>query len=846
MIRRAIIFTPILIFFLQHEALAQPFTNPIEGDSTELAANPNIRAGWFHRFLFGSLWRDVWTTPVRVKVLHRDWSNNKEYSFTSLEQDSAVSIPTELAELLPRNIAADQAGILNPYTPLIVNPILDAVDIPYRELHLIAFDTNNPDSSSSQRNKKIGFLKGQWHKIGLTQLDSLPPVFINTSAMLDAIENDNLASIDEIQYLKARLIDIMLGNWNRTSDQWNWICTRRDERNIYEPVPLNYQHAFSRLNGLLPIIADIALPQLETFSGNISSVDNLTLTGRSLDRRILISFTGQKWDSLARWIQFRISDSVLIKALEQFPSSLSEKEGAALIHLLKSRRAQLQKAAEEFYRLLSTNVEIHGSSKAEIVEVHRIGQHVVSITIFDRRDTVRTQIFKRMFYDDYTDEIRILLFGGGDIITLEGEESGTIKIIIDGGDGKNDLINNTRSRNLFPSLSLLSAHGTIYYTSDPDFVTTRNSNIKIIYNRPESAAEIRSKTVHLSYRDWGSEWSFSPWFDINPDDGLFIGGGPVYTKYEYRMKPYAQQLSVRAGFATRTRKYRLDASGEFRDWFSGVRAYLQFHASQLDFSNFFGLGNETKYNQSLDEAGFYNVDQRQVFFHAALDFPLAANITAAGSGTLKLIDNNPRQQTLLDTLKLPYYNRSLTFLKIGTQIRMDTRDNKKIPVHGIFSIAEISYFPNLTNNEHSFYKLRGELRTYLTFESMSFMTIACRAIGEKLWGEYPFFESAFLGGNESLRGFERQRFSGDASILGSVEIRSQLTQIPFIVPLRSGISAFAETGRVFFAGEHSNRWHNTIGGGVWISFIKPEYTANLTLAHSEDKIAFYATMGFMF
>jgi hypothetical protein len=103
---------------------------------------------------------------------------------------------------------------------------------------------------------------------------------------------------------------------------------------------------------------------------------------------------------------------------------------------------------------------------------------------------------------------------------------------------------------------------------------------------------------------------------------LFIGGGPVFTEYGYRMEPYTEQIEGRAGLATKTGRYRFDATGEFRDWFGGVSTFLQLHASQLDLSNFFGLGNETTYSQSLDQAGFYKVDQRQIYFHAALDFTL--------------------------------------------------------------------------------------------------------------------------------------------------------------------------------------------------------------------------------
>jgi len=836
-----------LIFFLLHHVTAQPLTYFTAHDSITLAANPNLQAGWFHRFLFGSLWRDIWATPVSVGVLHSNQLIGKEYSFTPFDQDSILSLPIELAELLPKNIVIDQISALNPFAPIIVVPILRAAHLPYRENQLAALsEKGHFEKESLQVDTHLGILEEPWRNISFDEYDSHSYKFVGTLQMLDSLDVDNRACVDELQYLKARLIDILLGDWDRSTDQWQWVSVYRNGRTVWKPVPLNHQQAFVRLNGILPTIADMALPQLEHCGENISGIDNLTLTGRSLDRRLLVSFTRQTWDSIAVWIQSQLSDSVLIGALKQLPTSIQEKEGATLLRLLRSRRAQLPKAAEEYYTLLSANVEVHCSNKAERAEIHRIGRHIVSVTIFDREDTTRTQLFQRVFHDDYTEEIRILLLGGDDVITLEGEESSTIKIIIDGGNGKNELIDKTKSRNLFASLNPLSPRGTIFYTSDPEFRITTHSDIQIIHDQARIVAGDQNKTVRLSYRDWGSEWNFSPWFDINPDDGLFIGGGPVYTQYEYRMEPYAQQMSVRAGLATRTNRYRLDAAGEFRDWFRGVRIFLQFHASQLDLSNFFGLGNETQYKQSLNETGFYDIDQRQIYFHAALDFPLASHIIVTGSNTLKLIDNNPQQGTLLDTLKLPFYNRSLAFLKMSTQVQMDTRDSKKLPTQGIYSIIEISYFPNFLDNGHSFYKLQGELRTYFTLEDIPFMTIAFRATGEKLWGEHPFFESAFLGGNESLRGFDRQRFSGDASVLGGAEVRTQIARIPFIVPLWLGISAFAETGRVFLTGEHSNRWHNVIGGGLWFSIIKPEYIANFSLAHSEDKIAFYATMGFMF
>jgi outer membrane protein assembly factor BamA len=261
--------------------------------------------------------------------------------------------------------------------------------------------------------------------------------------------------------------------------------------------------------------------------------------------------------------------------------------------------------------------------------------------------------------------------------------------------------------------------------------------------------------VDVSHRNWGTEWSFNPWLDFNPDDGLFIGGGPVYTKYGYRMEPYAEQIGVRAGVATKTGRYRLDASGEFRDWYRSVRAFIQLHASQLDLSNFFGLGNETQYSQSLDDANFYKVDQRQIFLHAALGLSIATNTSAAIGSTIKLIDNNPKPGTLLDTMQLSYYNKSLTFINLAAQIQVDSRDAIKLPTRGIYMKTEFSYLPKMFDNASTFYKFKGELRTYYTIHDFQSITVAFRAAGEKIWGDHPFFESAFLGGNECI--FVRQR-----------------------------------------------------------------------------------------
>jgi hypothetical protein len=831
--------------------------------------NPELSASGFHRFIFGSEWRHVWSTPIQERIIVCDSSfviqnfpstiirihdltktrtyllngkDGRSYSFTPFNQDSCSSLPSELSELLPRAIVDDQMGTLNPFAPIIASEIQRVLGLPFREIQLAVLPKNA--YFLTEEKDLVGILEGTWNLHA--QPDSISSQLFETSSMLESIEANLQNRVDEIEYLKCRLIDILIGDWDRSADQWLWMKIETPSGIVWKPVPSFHHQAFVRLNGLLPTVADLAIPQLEDCNEKISSVENLTLTARTLDRRILVSYTKQTWDSLAAWIQTRLTDSVITKVVSHHLLPLTQDDKNSIKRILQSRRSRLLKAAEEFYKLSSAYVEIHLSNSADRVDIRRIGRHIASITLSDRLDSLQKPLYQRLFHTDYTKEIRILLLGGNDMAIIEGEENSSIKIIIDGGEGVNELIDKSKSRSLFASMGLFTASETIFYDYNPGSRLKASSTSTIVRDRLYQSPKKKNPQVNSFQRDWGSEWSVSPWLDINPDDGLFIGGGPLYTQYAYRMDPFAHQLGIRAGLATRTGRYRLDATGEFRDWFRGMRVIIQLHASQLDLVGFYGLGNETSYSQSLYDSDFYKVNQQQLFVRTALDFPIGSFISVSIGGMLKLIDNDPKSNTLLNQLSLPYYEKTLTFLSASGKIQYDTRDNINVPRDGEYIGVECIYNPALIDLKANFLRLRLNTRAYVSLDRLSSIILALRCKAENIWGEHPFFESAFLGGNESLRGFERQRFAGDASVLGGIELRGRLVQIPFIVPLWLGASGFIENGRVFLSSENSQRWHNVIGAGIWFSFIKPDYVVNFSLARSEDKFAFYATMGFMF
>jgi hemolysin activation/secretion protein len=118
--------------------------------------------------------------------------------------------------------------------------------------------------------------------------------------------------------------------------------------------------------------------------------------------------------------------------------------------------------------------------------------------------------------------------------------------------------------------------------------------------------------------------------------------------------------------------------------------------------------------------------------------------------------------------------------------------------------------------------------------------------GKKLWGRFPFHESAFLGGPDTVRGLRRQRYAGDASAYGNGELRLRLGDVKVLVPVDVGVFGLADAGRVWVEGEASDRWHTGVGGGVWLSILKPANTVSLAVARSEGRVRVYFQGGMAF
>jgi len=159
----------------------------------------------------------------------------------------------------------------------------------------------------------------------------------------------------------------------------------------------------------------------------------------------------------------------------------------------------------------------------------------------------------------------------------------------------------------------------------------------------------------------------------------------------------------------------------------------------------------------------------------------------------------------------------------------DLRDPAEAPRNGMrFDFAATAY-PAIGDVDKAFGVLSAGTAIHYTTPIPLHPILILRVNAKKLLGEFPFHESAFIGGSGSVRTLELQRYAGDASLGGTSELRFPLGRVPLILPLDLGIYGFADAGRVFVEGASPGGWHTGSGVGFWVGILNPATALNFEL-----------------
>lgn len=837
---------------------------PAEAVSQTTLASPQYEASPWHRVLLGENYRNVWRSPVTVPVLNlRDEAgglrpvqrgggmqtfslrmagkDGKEYVLRSVEKYAENAIPKALRSGFVNDLVQDQISASHPYAALVVPPLAQAAGVFHTNPRLVIVPDDSllgPYRRTFARTLALYEERVDGNYENSSQFGGTKKV-VSTTKLLEKLAEDNDNRVDQQAVLKARLFDVWLGDWDRHDDQWRWASFKSGKGTVYQPIPRDRDQAFFVNMGIIPRIVSRkwAMPKFQGFNETIRDVPGLAFNARFFDRSFLTEPSLDEWLKTADSLVQHLTDPVIDEALKQLPEAAYQETASTIKAKLQHRRADLPRYARELYAFLARTVEVTGSDKKERFEVDRLPDGGMSVVVSKlKKEGENGDVrYQRIFHPDETREVRLFGLGGDDDFVVKGESRDGILLRIIGGKGKDRIIDQSKVAGI--------------------------RRKTVVYDSPKTTVEAGSETrLHLSTKpDINAYDRKSFQYDVlfpqvsvqyNPDDGLFLGGGFLYTRHGFRKEPFAQQHRFVVNHSFATRAYNFNYDGTLTDIIGKTDLRLDADIQAPNYvSNFFGLGNNTVFDKSKGiryyRTRFENISVSALFQHKI------GSLNLYYGPALESIEVEENQNRYIDEFasSLPdgqNISKRRWYFGLKGGFLIDNRDDKVMPTRGTFWRTELRLYEGISTYSKNLARLQSDLAFYASVRLPTTLTIATRFGGGVNFSDFEFFQANTLGGMSNLRGYRRTRFAGRSTLYNNTELRLKVATIrTYLFPAYVGLLAFNDVGRVWMKGERSQHWHHGYGGGVWLSPYK-KAVISFQYAFSEEETLPMLRVGFLF
>jgi hypothetical protein len=849
------------------------FTGPVYRDSITVVAGPEYAKPGMHEFFFGDNYRTLWDTALRLPVLDLSataggltpvrrlgglqtrvlalrGADGRSYTFRGLEKEVSGLIEEDLQGTVVEDLLRDQMSAQHPAAELIASEITRGAGIHTQDWTLVALP-NDPALVTFQ--EEFAGAIGYFSEFPTGPTAERPGTFglievIDYREMYKRLD-EGTARVDTRAFLRARLIDLMMGDWDRHRRQWRW--ARVPESPFYRPVVEDRDQAFSRYRGVVLDFARMRDSRFQNFEEEYGSIQGLTWNGRDQDRRLLTDLDGAAFDTVAAQVRAIVTDELLERAVAKMPPEWRGIDGPRLLRDLKRRRDDVGLIARRFYRYLAKDVDVTMTHLAEHADVVREENGDLTLTIRAVGPLPSGQhasvegvpaaaggepYYRRLFREHETNEIRLYGMGGDDTFVVTGPSGGiTIRAI---GELGND--------------SLLAKGSGPAKLSDHE---GQNAAVGAPHDDRVYQSPPRSQnSPWIGPRDWGNKTIQAPWVNYSADLGIFLGWSIDFMSYSFRKHPYSQSHFLRGGFGFGAKNGKVEYDGEFRRENGSSYWGLHAFASGVEVLRYYGLGNETA---DIEDTDFTRVRQIQYLVRPSFTVPFGrrGELSVGPLAVYNKLRAREDADSALIEVEQPYGSGDFGQVGAFAEMEFDSRDSAMFPRRGWRLTAGGAAYPEAWDVEETFGHVNGAVSWYVSAGRA--ITLALRGGGKSVFGTFPFQEAAVIGGGTlgeiaigepdyTVRGFRAQRFRGDSSLWGNAEARLSLGHVRLILPARVGVLGFSDAGRVWLDDEESDTWHTGVGGGLWLSFLNDRGVGTAAIAHSDEGDRFYFKGGFTF
>ena len=823
-------------------------------DSVVVKVHPSYdKVTHVHEWFFGKNYRKEWGADVKLplikisevyggltpekegggmqsKSLRLKDKSGKEWVIRSVEKTPDKLLPENLRGTFALDWIDDAMSGQHPFSALIVPPLAQAADVHHTNPIIGVVAADAALGEYSKIFKGLVVLLEEREPGGKSD---------NTPEMISALNEDNDNRFNGEQFLRARLLDLLIGDWDRHEDQWRWFVQKKDKGKFYEAVPRDRDQVFHVNQGLFPSIAALPWvdPLLGDFGATIPTVKYSLFKTRFLKDYPDAQFSYAEWMKVVNDFVKAETDEVLEAGLKRMPREIYAIRHKELLSELKQRRDHIPAAMDNYYKFINRIVDIRTSDKNEKVDITNgpdQGMHV-QIHKIDKSGNEKDLLLDMNYLPSITKEIRLYVSGGDDHVMINSSSPIKLKLIEGEGNKTVEVKQAGRKVNVYgrkDSATFTGNTGRLHLHLSNDTTNTRfvPANLYNVWMPLATAA-------------------------INADDGFLLGLGFKYTgKDGFRNLPYStvQQLMVTHSFNTDA--FRIRYNGEWIQAIGKADITLQAFIQAPDNTmNFFSRGNETV----LVKGDHYRRRYRARFdtyqFDPALRWHTDKWSTLSAGPSLQFYhfnqdDNNGRFITdpasRLNSYDSSSLNQDKAHAGLIVNYVSNHRNNNILPFSGYYLNINVQGYTGLNKYSKSFAQIRPEFTYYQRLNSTGTIVLSDRVGGGVSIGNPAFYQSMFLGGQGNLLGYLQNRFAGQHMVFNNLQARIKVMDVAsYILPGQLGITGFYDAGRVWVKGEDSDQWHQGTGGGIY--FAPASLTILQVLAgHSKEGWYPYISLNF--
>ena len=755
----------------------------------------------------------------QTNSLRLETPGGKQYVMRAMTKDVSRTLPFPFNKMsAARFIAEDNFFATHPFAPTAIPTLADAALI-YHTNPKLYFIPKQP--ALGIYNDDYGgdvYLveerpSGNWEN---TNVFGNAKKIISTPKVSEKVLKNHKHDIDQEWALRSRLFDVLIGDWDRHDDQWRWARFEEGEgHHVYRPIPRDRDQAFSNYDGFAIKFARLFMPflrQLRVYGPTIKNMKWISWSSRYFDHSFINELDWNDWENQVQFLQDSLSDEIIEAAFKNWTSSVQDLTADHIIKTIKARRDNLPVLAKKYYDRLAKKVDVYGTDQKELFDIERRNDGTVKVSIWELDETNKQKhhFYDRVFDSKTTKEIHVYGVGDNDQFKVTGEANKSLLIRLIGGQGEDVFIDES-------SVKRGGKKTFVYDDLTPNSLQSgEETKDKRSHHRALNIYD--RKTRHYEHNFFYA----LPILGANPDDGFLIGANAVWTTYAFKKTPYAALHHLKSTYAFSTKAWSLDYEGDFLNAFDHSDFHLAFKINSPSFStNFFGLGNETLINNSID---YYRTRQSQIHVFPAIKQRFAneaGNIKIGPLFELRNLEATPGrfliaefQEDASDDLYA-----SKTFLGAKLDFEYMNLDNYVIPRKGIHFTTTIDYLNGLNNDRSKFGRLRSTFSFYQSLDAKENLVLASRlGVGTNIGNNFEFYHAPNLGGRQSLRGYRAERFYGKTVFWQNIDLRARLlSSYNQTLPFTFGVYAGFDYGRIWQPNEISKQWHHNYGGGFWIA-----------------------------